>query len=133
MSRPGPADGQPEWQQTETVDTMSAEELDTLPFGVIQLDEEGKIRMYNLAEGEISGRNPEEVLGKNFFTEVAPCTNVQEFAGRFRQGVKDRNLNCTFPYLFDFRMRPTRVWVRMYFSHKTNSAWVFVMRAEEGD
>lgn len=121
----------PEWQRTEHVDGMSAQELDQLPFGVIQLDLEGAIQMYNMAEGELSGRNPADVLGKNFFTDVAPCTNVQEFAGRFRQGVRDRNLNCTFPYLFDFRMQPTRVWIRMYYSDRTESAWVFVMRDEE--
>jgi photoactive yellow protein len=69
-------------------------------------------------------------MGKNFFEQVAPCTNVQEFAGRFFEGVEQRNLNCTFPYLFDFQMRPTRVWIRMYFSERTETAWIFVTRQE---
>jgi photoactive yellow protein len=120
----------PEWQELEKVDHLSSNELDDLPFGVIQLDEEGVIQMYNATESEISGRSPKEVLGKNFFEEVAPCTNVKEFAGRFFEGVEKRNLNCTFPYLFDFRMRPTRVWIRMYFSERTETAWIFVTRQE---
>jgi len=110
---------------------MSPEELDDLPFGAIQLSPEGRVLSYNAMESDISGRSPDAVLGKDFFTQVAPCTNVQEFAGRFREGVKNGDLNAIFPYLFDFQMKPTRVWVRLYYSDKTHTAWVFVTRQED--
>ncbi|MEM1205596.1 MAG: photoactive yellow protein, partial [Acidobacteriota bacterium] len=70
------------------------------------------------------------VIGRNFFTEVAPCTNVQEFAGRFREGVAKGDLNHVFPYIFSFEMDPTQVWVRLFYSESTESAWVFVTRRE---
>ena len=121
----------PAWNQMENVDHMSTEELDDLPFGAIQLDGDGKVLSYNSMEASISGRDRDAVIGKDFFTEVAPCTNVREFGGRFREGVAKGDLNAVFPYLFDFEMKPTRVWVRLYYSDKTETGWVFVTRQED--
>jgi photoactive yellow protein len=111
----------------ESIDRMSDDELDGLPFGAIQLDAAGTIISYNTKESEISGRESAAVIGKNFFTEVAPCTNVQAFAGRFREGVSARNLNAVFPYRFDFRMTPRDVSVTLFYSERTGAAWVFVV------
>jgi PAS domain-containing protein len=54
---------------------MDDTEIDELAFGAIEIDHSGKILRYNAAEGDISGRDPDEVIGKDFFTEVAPCTD----------------------------------------------------------
>ena len=70
------------------IDTMSEGELDKLPFGAIQLDRTGIILSYNRTEANLTGRDPRRVIGRNFFTDVAPCTNVKEFAGRFREGIE---------------------------------------------
>jgi len=67
---------------------MTKTQLDKLAFSTIQLDKTGKILSYNATEGEITGRNPKEVIGKNFFTEVAPCTCRPEFYGAFLEGIK---------------------------------------------
>lgn len=116
-------------QQLERVETMSEEELDGLPFGAIRLDREGKVLSYNLTESKLTGRKKERVIGRNFFTEVAPCTNVQAFAGRFRDGVAKRELHAIFPYRFDFEMAPRDVTVTLFYSKQTDSAWVFVREA----
>lgn len=110
----------------ETVDGLDTQEFDALPFGAIALDANGIIRRYNRTEANISQRDPAKVIGKNFFTEVAPCTNVQEFAGRFKEGVADKSLDVTFPYRFDFQMDPVDVFVRLYYSKVSDMAWVFV-------
>ena len=57
--------------------------LDAYPDGVITLDRRGTIKRYNKAEAELARRNQAETLGLNFFTDVAPCTAVQDFKGRF--------------------------------------------------
>ncbi|MEO1083048.1 MAG: PAS domain-containing protein [Acidobacteriota bacterium] len=131
-SAPSPATsaGLPELHQMDEIDGMSPSELDELPYGAIKLDADGSIVEYNLAEAKISGRDKERVIGRNFFTQVAPCTNVQEFAGRFREGVAKEELNHVFPYTFDFEMAPTEVWIRLYYSHESEAAWVFVARKE---
>ena len=107
---------------------MNDKDIDNLAFGAINLDKNGKILSYNKAEGEITGRKPEEVIGKNFFTEVAPCTKTDEFFGKFQEGVKSGNLSTMFEYTFDYQMKPTKVKVHMKKSLNDDSYWVFVKR-----
>jgi photoactive yellow protein len=68
----------------ERLASMSREEVDDLPYGFVVLDEAGTILLYNRYESELSRRPPEEVVGKNWFKDVAPCTRVEAFYGRFR-------------------------------------------------
>ncbi len=107
---------------------MNDRDIDQLAFGAINLDRDGKILSYNKAEGEITGRKPEEVIGKNFFTEVAPCTKTDEFYGKFKEGVNSGNLSTMFEYTFDYQMKPTKVKVHMKKSLSDDSFWVFVKR-----
>lgn len=107
---------------------MSEEELDNLAFGAIQLDRDGRILTYNAAESEITGRDPESVKGRNFFTEVAPCTDTEEFRGKFQAGVAEGRLNSLFEYVFDYHMSPTKVQVHMKQSLQGDTWWVFVKR-----
>ena len=116
-------------QELENIDRMSESELDALPFGAIRLDKEGKILSYNVSESKLTGRDPKRVIGRNFFTDVAPCTNVQSFAGRFREGVAKGDMHIIFPYRFDFEMAPRDVTVTLFYSTQTGTAWVFVREA----
>jgi len=107
---------------------MNAGEIDNLAFGAIQLDANGNILQYNVAEGEITGRAPDDVIGKNFFKDVAPCTATPEFEGAFKDGVKSGDLNTMFEYTFDYNMTPTKVKVHMKKALTGDSYWVFVKR-----
>lgn len=112
--------------EIERIERLSPEELDRLPFGAIRLDAQGNILAYNRAESALSGRGKESVLGKSFFTEVAPCTNVKSFGGKFREGVAAKRLHTVFPFIFDHEMDPRNVWVTLFYSLETDTAWVFV-------
>lgn len=112
--------------EIETIEGFGEPQLDELPFGAIRLDRDGNVLSFNKMEMELTGRKREKVLGKNFFTDVAPCTNVQEFAGKFREGVQTGKLHTVFPYVFDFEMEPRNVWVTLFYSNETDTAWVFV-------
>ncbi|MCA8950019.1 MAG: PAS domain-containing protein [Planctomycetes bacterium] len=70
---------------TEDVRRLTAEELDRLPIGVIELDRDGVVRRYNEAEARAAGLSKDQVVGHHFFDEVAPCTTVREFQGRFEE------------------------------------------------
>lgn len=107
---------------------MTNNQIDDLSFGAIQLDKDGTILKYNNAEGEITGRNPKDVIGKNFFNDVAPCTKSPEFHGKFKEGVAQNNLNVMFEYEFDYKMQPTKVKVHMKKALASDSYWVFVKR-----
>ena len=108
---------------------MNDAQLNKLAFGAIELDAAGKILKYNAVEGAITGRDPSAVIGKSFFTEVAPCTNRPEFKGVFDAGVRGKNLNTMFEYVFDHQMKPTKVKIHMKQAISGNTYWVFVKRA----
>ena len=108
---------------------MNDAQLNKLAFGAIELDAGGKILKYNAVEGAITGRDPKVVIGKNFFTEIAPCTNRPEFKGVFDAGVRAKNLNTMFEYVFDHQMKPTKVKIHMKQAILGETYWVFVKRA----
>ena len=112
------------------LDSMPAEECDNLPYGIIKLDKNGTILTYNMTESAITGRNHEDVLGKNFFSDVAPCTKTPEFFGKFLEGLDKKFLNTVFDYLFDYNMAPVRVKVHMVYAKSGNKChvWVIVKR-----
>lgn len=110
------------------LDKLSRQELDQLPFGVIKVDGEGLVKEYNKAEGEIVNRNPGDTYGRNFFFEVAPCTSMEDFYGRFRDGVQNGRLNTEFDYIFDYRMYPTNVRVKMLKASESSRYWILVKR-----
>ena len=110
----------------ERIDGLTSAELDGLPFGAIQLDRDGTILQFNEYEANLSNRRAPDTVGRNFFREVAPCTNVREFYGLFLEGVRRGELNETFDYRFAFRMAPRNVSVTLYYSAPTATVWVFV-------
>jgi photoactive yellow protein len=112
--------------ESEKIESYTRDEFDALSFGAIKLGKDGIILKYNAYEGRLAGRSPAEVVGKNFFTEVAPCTNVQEFAGRFRDGVDSGKLYATFPYRFLFPGNYVDVEITMMSGNDGQSAWIFV-------
>jgi len=62
--------------------------LDALPLGTIRIDRAGGVCAYNHAEQHLSGHRRGDVICRKFFTEVAPCTAVAEFQGRYDEMVR---------------------------------------------
>ena len=106
---------------------MSKTEIDDLAFGAIQLDSNGNIIQYNETEGAITGRSPAQVIGKNFFKDVAPCTNTPKFKGAFDKVVAERG-SVMLEYTFDYQMTPTKVKVHMKPALVGGNFWIFVKR-----
>jgi photoactive yellow protein len=80
----GPGLGAPV-DSLERLISLTADDVDDLPYGFIILDAEGTILLYNRYEAALARTAPEQVLGRNFFRDVAPCTRVAAFYGRFRE------------------------------------------------
>ena len=98
-------EGSPLVDEADRLGKISARDLDGLPYGAILLDESGRILSYNDTESRMARLPIEAVLGRNFFTEVAPCTRVKEFEGRFRalasgQGLPVVSFDFVFPFPF---------------------------------
>lgn len=105
------------------LDGASEAALDQLPFGVVGLDEEGRVDRYNTHEERNSGLARDQVVGRQFFFDVAPCMNNYLVAER----LEEPTLDVTMPYVLTFRMRPTPVQLRLI---RTPAArrWVLISR-----
>ncbi len=101
---------------------------DRAPFGIVKVDNEGKILLYNKWESELAGISPDSAEGKNFFTDIAPCTNNKLVRGRFQSGIDSGNLDLEINYTFTYKMRPTNVALHLMHDKVTSSNWVFVSK-----
>jgi photoactive yellow protein len=82
---------------------LDADASNGLPFGFITIDPDGVILAFNAFESSYSGLAAPDVLGRSFFHDVAPCTSVKEFEGRFREMVKaNAAAVARFRYVFRF-------------------------------
>ncbi len=108
---------------------MHADEstLNSVDFGVIQVDNDGIVQFFNTYESELSGVDPSHAKGKNFFTELAPCSNNRLFRGRFKEGIRKGELDDRFTYTYTYKMRPTLVEVRLCRSSDGRN-WIFVQK-----
>lgn len=103
IEQPAPSAGMPGFD-LGYINQVSADALDALPYGLIVLDAQGNILFYNETESQLAGFSQAQVMGKNFFAEVAPCTRVKEFEGRFRQFVAgELGRVVFFDFAFHFR------------------------------
>lgn len=97
------------------VSRLSPEELDTLPYGLICLDAQGRVVHYNDTESRMARLPKGKVVGRNFFTDVAPCTRVREFEGQFQDLVRNpsRIRVRSFDFVFRFRHSEQHVTIVM--------------------
>jgi photoactive yellow protein len=108
--------------------SLTRAQADTADFGIVKVDSTGVIELYNRYESELAGILPKDAEGKNFFTQVAPCTNNRLFYGRFKDGISSGNLNIALPYTFTYKMRPTNVQIHLYHDTASKTSWVFVKK-----
>ena len=99
-----------------------------LPFGAIMVNQHGDVLRYNHVESGISGRIAADVVGKNFFNDVAPCAKGQVFYNHFFRAVADGHVNTMFDYQFDYKMQATNVRIHMKSADASRGVWIFIKR-----
>lgn len=89
--------------------------FDSLPVGIIVLDRRGHVVVFNREEERLAHRQRDKVVGRPFFTEVAPCMNVKELGKTFERDIEYHELRVTteFSFPFPFLDQPRDVLVRM--------------------
>jgi photoactive yellow protein len=105
---------------------LTREEYDALPFGVIHLDSDCRVVTYNAAEALLAKREVHEVVGKHFFTEVAPCMNVAGFSERLAALAAAGGGTEMSDFTFRFPWGQRRVRIRLVVSPATASTWLLV-------
>jgi photoactive yellow protein len=107
------------------LESASAEEIDTLNF-VVRMKADGTVALYNAFESKLSGLDKTNVLGRNYFEQVAPCTNNYMISQRF---LDIPEMDVVLPYVFSFRMKPTTVRLRLLRSASAKSMYLLVERS----
>jgi len=93
---------------------LSDAELDDLPYGLVIVDVEGNVLRYNDTESRMVGLPAERVVGLNFFRDIAPCTRVRAFEGRFREFAKSARSYSVETFDFVFRFQRETQYVTIY-------------------
>lgn len=99
-----------------------------LPFGAIMVNQHGDVLRFNQVESGISGRHANDVVGRNFFNEIAPCAKGQVFYNHFFRAVADGQVNTMFDYHFDYKLKATNVRIHMKSADTTRGIWIFIKR-----
>jgi photoactive yellow protein len=89
---------------------LDAEGLDRLAFGIVAMAPDGTVTGYNVAESRLSGLSKDRVIGRHFFSSVAPCTDNFMVSHRF---ATECPLDATIDYVFTLRMKPRKVKLRL--------------------
>src|SRR6478672_2857869 len=109
------------------LEAASPADLDALDVGVIVMDRAGVVLEYNHDESERSALPRSEVVGRNFFVVVGPCTNNLLVAGRFRRAASEQlDLDEEIDYVFTFRLRPVPVRLRMLAGRQASRQFLIV-------
>ncbi|AYO85042.1 histidine kinase dimerization/phosphoacceptor domain -containing protein [Methylobacterium brachiatum] len=95
------------------LDVLAPDALDRLDKGVIGLDSDGTVVVFSEGASALSGLSREAVIGRNYFREVMPGTNVPNFRGRFLSGSRRGALDESFDYVFGRLPQPLRARVHM--------------------
>jgi photoactive yellow protein len=119
----------------EKAKTLTGGDLDALPFGVIAVDRTGTILDYNTYERTLAGMGDRTIIGLNFFHDVAPCTAIHEFEGRFAAFLDSPDTSIEpFEFVFPFARGSQRVnvvFVRA--SNESGRATICVIRGTVPD
>lgn len=117
---------------SEDIDNILSREpqrAEYLPFGAVMMDRNATIVRYNKAEGMISSRVPEDVIGKNFFSDIAPCAKGKRFHGEFLKFHQTGQINVMFDYKFAYKGAQVAVKIHLKAQPDGQHCWLFVKRA----
>ncbi len=117
--------------KTVTLETLINQDASDLDFGVVGLDAPGTVTAYNQFEQKLAGLSLQEVAGRDFFVEVAPCTNNFLVRERYIQAWEaGTELDACIDYVFSYRMKPTPVTLRLLV--RGQRGWLLVQLRSAG-
>ena len=107
------------------LDRLAAEQLDSLPYGVVGLAADGTVEIYNATESRLAGIPRSIVLGWQYFAETAQCMNNFMVAQRFED---EPEIDDVIDYVLTLRMRPTPVQLRLLKSAGSGRRYLLIQR-----
>ncbi|MFT4979939.1 MAG: photoactive yellow protein [Myxococcota bacterium] len=109
-----------------TAEALVHVDIDTLPFGVVEMDGDGRVIRYSRFESELSGLEVARVMGRHFFSEVGPCMNNFMVAQKL-EGADE--LDEIVDYVLTLRIAPTAVRLRLLRTAEPRRRYLLVHRS----
>ena len=113
------------------LDALTPAQIDGLGHGVVGLDASGTVLSYSAAASGLSGLAPAAVIGRNYFREVVPSTNVPGFHGRFLGGVRRGRLDESFEFVFGGVPSPVRTRIQLGGATGDGRYWLVITPLEQ--
>jgi photoactive yellow protein len=111
------------------VERLNEAERDALPFGVIELDREGTVLIYNATEQRLSGFGTMP-LGKNFF-EVSRSPNKRDLEARIMHAIEEGPVDFEVAWRGGRGAMERELRFRVM-SSRRGGVWIFVERDNGG-
>ncbi|WP_119395087.1 photoactive yellow protein [Salinibius halmophilus] len=92
------------------LDSASTSAMNGAAFGIVKMSHDGKVTDYNDWQSKFTGMSKSAVIGKHFFSQVAPCTNNFMVSQKYDAGA---TLDESLDYTFTLKMAPTPVKLRL--------------------
>ena len=108
------------------VEALSPAEQDALPFGVIELDRNNVVLVYNATESRLSGYG--KPIGKDFF-EVSRSPNKEELKARIVRAIESGNADLDFGWIGGLGKAERELRMRIQ-SSRRGGVWLFIERDE---
>jgi photoactive yellow protein len=103
--------------------------LDELDFGVIGFASDTSVCRYNAYEAQEALLAHDKVIGLSIFTDLAQCMNNFMVAQRFADALSSScALDATIDFTLTWRMRPTKVKLRMLYAPEYATRYVLLHR-----
>lgn len=105
---------------------LGPDEISRLPYGAIELDQDGKVVAYNDTEPDGAGSPRLPMVGRDFFAEVARWAGATVVGQEFRKGVAARDLNVVFDCAAgrkDYKVR-----IHLKISPILGTYWAFIKK-----
>lgn len=100
MNEPGSASSFVPQHVLEGLGSLEPADADELPFGVIRVDDDGVVELYNRWESEMAKIPQDMAIGRSFFREIAPCTDNRLLSAKFFRGVFTESLDLIIDFTF---------------------------------
>ncbi len=101
------------------------ERLDSLAFGALLLDRNGIIVKYNRAQGVIWSRRPAEMIGKDFFKEVAKCCRNTPIQFKYQEFLRSGHVDTLHEHDLLYGNKMITVKIHVKSQADGQRCWIF--------
>lgn len=114
-------------QLATLIESMTPQQRNALPFGVIRLDRHNTVLFYSESEARFSGMGERGQVGRNFFSDIAPCFANDDYLGRIENARADGQIDIEMGVIGDFADDDSELRVRVV-SAPDGGLWIFHAR-----